>query len=216
LNLYAIVQEEIETGDRNIIWEMDRNLMYISYSPVLDLYMGSYPDGDISRIVAIDYKTAEVFELSENGVDERHPSTSDVDDWIYFSRQDNNSKNIYRRKFDSDIEEPVYIDDDYNLTTFNVSSDGKFLLTPKFMNGKGYIVFYDINRHEIIHELNLPIDGHPLYAALSKDNKALFFVNGTPFNFSEPRNIYRMALDRTQLLKLTNFEEKLAFRPLVK
>jgi hypothetical protein len=118
------------------------------------------------------------------------------------------------RKLDLSIEEEVYIDHDFNMTSFKVSSDGRFLITPKFMNDRGYVVFYDIGRKRIIHELELPVDGYPMYATLTKDNKAMFFVNGISGDFSSPRNLYMMALDKTQLLQLTQFDELLAMRPI--
>ena len=215
LSNYSITKEVIFTGEKSIIWNMDRNIMFIWYSAVLDRYLATYPNGNSNRVVAIDYHTGDVQELTNSGFNETHPSTSDVDDWIYFSREDEMSWNIYRRKLDNNIEEEVYIDNDFNMTSFKVSSDGKFLVTPKFKNEKGFVVFYDIERQRIIHELELPVDGYPMYATLSKDNKALFFVNGIRYDYTKPRNIYRMALDKTQLFQLTNFDEYLAIRPIV-
>jgi len=55
-----------------------------------------------------------------------------------------------------------------------------------------------------------------MYASLSFDNKAIFFVNGKAWNYTKPRNIYRMALNGTQLFWLTSYENALVSRPLVK
>lgn len=216
LGLLAIVEHNLETNQKTVIWNIDRNIMYIWYSPILDIYLATYYEGEKSKVIAIDYKNDFVSTLSDQEAHEAQPSTSDVDDWIYFCREDQESWNIYRRKLDLSIEEEVYIDNNFNMTSFKVSSDGKFLVTPKFKGEKGFAVFYDIEKKEIIHELDLPVDGYPFYTTLSKDNKALFFVNGIRGDFTKPRNIYRIALDRTQLMKLTTFEEKLAFRPLVR
>jgi hypothetical protein len=217
-SLASIVEKNINTNEITEICPIDRNVMFLRYFKAEDKFLVSYNDGNKSKIGAIDYKNNSFIELTSIGADERCPNASDVDDWIYFSRlsNKNGTYDIFRRKLDSSIEESVYVDPEFNLATFSVSADGKFLITPKYSNGKGYIVFYDVERHHIIHEMILPVDGHPLYATLSKDNRAIFFVNGTPYNYSEPRNIYRMGLDRTQLYKMTNFTEHLASRPLVK
>lgn len=215
LGLLAVVEENIVSGEQDILYNIDRNIMFLRYFNAEDKFLVSYKEEGISKIGAIDYKNNDFIELTAYGIDERNPTSSEVDDWLYFSRLNNGTFDIYRRKIDSSPEE-VYIDPEYNLTSFSVSADGKFLITPKYKDGKGFIVFYDVEWHRIIHELELPVEGHPLYATLSRDNKAIFFVNGTPYNYSEPRNIYRMGLDRTQLFKMTNYTDKLAMRPLVK
>lgn len=195
---------------------IDRNVQFLWHQNYLEVFLFSYPSGGSTRIAALDYKTGEIIELTNNGQFEANPVSSRVDDWIYYSFKQNGTWDIFRKKIDGSSVEAVYENANYNLITFNISADGKFLITPKFKEGKGVVVFYDINRHSIIHELELPVDGHPMYASLSKDNKAIFFVNGTPYNYSEPRNLYRMALDRTQLFQLTQYDDKLASRPLVK
>jgi len=216
LEQYTIARHNLKTGAVEHIYNMNRNLMFLRYFPVKDMFLVSYEEEGLNKIGAVNYHTDEFIELSASAADEYNPTTSDSDDWIYFSRLNNGTLDIFRRKLESGHEEEVYIDPGYNLSTFSVSSDGKFLITPKYLDGKGFVIFYDIERQSIIHELELPVEGHPMYASLSKDNKAIFFVNGTPYNYSEPRNIYRMALDRTQLFKLTNFTDQLASRPLVK
>lgn len=216
LGLTSIVEKDIATGIENQLCPIDRNVMFLRHFRSSDMFLVTYYENNKSKIGAIDYHNNSFIELTSSNHDERNPNCSDVDDWIYFSRLNNETYDIYRKKLDGSVEEEVYIDTDFNLSTFSVSSDGKFLITPKHRDGFGYIVFYDIKRKRIILELRLPVDGHPLYASLSGDNKAIFFVNGTPFNYSEPRNIYMIGLDGTQLLKMTNFIEKLAIRPLVR
>lgn len=216
LGLLAVVEQDIISGEIVKLYNIDRNIMFLKYFNKGNKFLVSYYEGGKSKIGAIDHLANEFIELTEGENDERNPTSSEVDDWIYFSRLNNGTYDIYRRKIDGQQEEKVYIDPEYNLNSFSVSVDGKFLITPKYSDGKGYVVFYDVERHNIIHELDLPVDGHPMYATLSRDNKAIFFVNGTPYNYSEPRNIYRMGLDKTQLFKMTNFTDKLASRPLVR
>jgi hypothetical protein len=198
------------------IMSIDRNVQFLRFDKQLQVFLFSYHDQDRTRIAAIDYQAAKVIELTNTGQQESNPVCSKVDDWIYYSSLQNGTWDIYRKKLDGSNVEVVYEDIDFDLVTFNVSADGKFLITPKFKDGKGLVVFYDIKRHSIIHELELPVQGHPLYATLSDDNKAIFFVNGTPYDYTKPRNIYRMALDRTQLFQLTNYTNHLAIRPLIK
>ncbi len=214
----AVVRKDISDNPVNdsIVFLIDRNVQFLWHHAELEVFLFSYYSNEIVKIAAIDYKSGEIIELTNYGEQEANPVSSKVDDWIYYSSFQNGTWDIYRKKIDGSSVELVYEDSDYNLMTFNVSYDGKFLITPKYINGKGVVVFYDIRRHSIIHELELPVDGHPLYASLSDDNKAIFFVNGTPYNYTEPRNIYRMALDRTQLFQLTQFTDYLAIRPLVK
>ncbi len=213
----AIAKRNLITDEVEHIYQIDRNIMFLRYFPVRDMFLVSYQEEGLHKIGAIDYHLNTFIELTAAGADEYNPTTSETDDWIYYSKMNNGTADIYRRKLDNpSLEEEVYIDPEFNLASFSVSADGKFLITPKYFNGKGFVVFYDINRQEIIHELELPVEGHPLYATLSKDNKAIFFVNGTPYNYSEPRQLYRMGLDRTQLLKMTSFTDQLAIRPLVK
>ncbi|NOR87498.1 MAG: hypothetical protein GQ527_07810 [Bacteroidales bacterium] len=200
----------------SIVVAIDRNVMFLWHDIPLELFLFSYKVGSDYRLAAINYKTGEIIELTSEGDSETNPVSSKVDDWIYYSSFQEGTWDIYRRNLDGSIKEVVYEDSNYNLLAFNVSVDGKFLITPKAIDGKGYIVFYDIERQSIIHELELPIDGHPMYVSISDDNRAIFFVNGIFDNYSEPRNIYRMALDRTQFFQLTNFEAKLAMRPLIR
>jgi Tol biopolymer transport system component len=213
---WAIVEEDFITHEVTEICSIDRNMMFLRYFPIKDMFLFSYKIGSESKIGALDYRNNSIIELTDASFDEVNPVCSDVDDWVYFSRSVNGTYDIYRIKIDGSNEELVYDDENYNLSSFSMSSDGKFLITPKYLDGKGFVVFYDVERHQIIHELELPIDGHPMYASLSPDNKAIFFVNGTPYNYSEPRNIYRMALDRTQLYQLTNYSDKLAIRPIIR
>ncbi len=217
LDEFAIAEYDLETQEVIYLYNMTKNMKFLRYFPVEDMFLVSY-DGYYgnSLIGAVDYHNDILYELSDPQADEYNPSSSDVDDWIYFSRMNNGTLDIFRRKLADGFEEEVYIDPNYNLATFSISSDGRFLITPKYKNGKGIVVFYDVNRRKIIHELELPVEGHPMYASLSKDNRGIFFVNGTPYNYSEPRNIYRMGLDQSQLLKLTNFTDQLASRPLIK
>ena len=216
LDNLSIAKRNLINGEVEHIYQIDRNIKFLRYFPARDLFLVSYEEWGLSKIGAIDYVNNKFFELSSPGADEYNPTTSETDDWIYFSRMNNGTSDIFRRKLDNRTEEEVYIDPEFNLSTFSVSADGKFLITPKYINGKGFIVFYDINRHEIIHELELPVEGHPLYATLSRDNKAIFFVNGISYDYTESRNIYRMGLDKTQLFKMTGFTDQLASRPLVK
>lgn len=204
-------------AEDSIICSIDRNVMFLRHFVQKEVFLFTYRGAnDMARIAAIDYHTGEVIELTESGVEESNPACSEIDDWIYYCSRVGETLGIYRKKMDGSMVESVYVDPDYNLSSFNVSADGKFLITPKYLDGKGVIVFYDVERHEIIHELLLPVDGHPMYASLSRDNKAIFFVNGLPYNYTEPRNIYRMGLDRTQLFQMTQYEAYLANRPLVK
>lgn len=217
LDNLSIAKRNLINGEVEHIYQIDRPILFLRYFPAQDLFLVSYEawSGN-NQIGAIDYHNNQFYELSSLDADEYNPTCSEVDDWIYFSRTNNGTADIFRRKLDGSSEEEVYIDPEFNLSTFSVSADGKFLITPKYRNGKGYIVFYDINRHRIIHELDLPVEGHPMYASLSKDNRAIFFVNGTPYNYTEPRNIYRMGLDKTQLFQMTTFTDQLASRPLIK
>ena len=214
----AIIKKDIgenPTQDSAVI-PIDRNVQFLRYHAQLNVFLFSYHDNDRIRIAAIDCQAAQVIELTGNGHQESNPVCSRVDDWIYYSSLQNGSWDIYRKKIDGSSIEAIYEDAGFNLVTFNVSADGKFLITPKFIDGKGFVVFYDIKRHSIIHELELPVEGHPMYASLSDDNKAIFFVNGTPYDYTKPRNIYRMALDGTQLFQLTHYTNHLAVRPLIK
>jgi len=216
LEKLAIIEEDINTGESDQLYNMDRNIMFLRYFNAEEKFLVSYLDGDMGRIGAIDYKTNTFIELTDYDQDERNPTCSEVDDWIYYCKKNNQTYDIFRKKIDGSSVQEVYIEPEFNLTSFSVSADGKFLITPKFIDGKGVVVFYDIIRQNIIHQLELPVDGYPLYATLSRDNKAIFFVNGTRYNYTEPRNIYRMGLDRTQLFKMTKFDDHLAIRPLVK
>lgn len=214
INMKNIRDESIPDS---IICPIDRNVMFLRHQIQDEVFLFSYRDmQNIPKLGAIDYHTGNVIELTEQGIEESNPACSEVDDWIYYCTRTNETLDIYRKKIDGSQVEAVYVDPDYNLSSYNVSADGKFLITPKYRDGKGLVVFYDIERHEIIHELYLPVDGHPMYASLSRDNRAIFFVNGNPYNYAEPRNIYRMGLDRTQLFQMTSFTDKLANRPLIK
>lgn len=199
-----------------LVYTMDRNVMFLRHHEFLQVFLFSYKDyGGLNRLLAYDYNTGTSIELTQSGYDETNPTCSKVDDWIYFSKLVNDTRDIYRKKLDGSNEEVVYEDPDFSLAQFDVSSDGKFLITPKYRDGAGYVVFYDIKRERIIYELELPTIGTPQYASLSKDNKAIFFVNGTP-DYSEARNIYRMGLDGTQFFQMTHFTDRIAGRPLVK
>ena len=214
----AVIKKDISnaSGSEAVMFNIDRNIQFLWYHPVLETFLFSYSLGEDIRIAAYDMNTAQIIELSETGVREANPVSSKTDDWIYYSAFKNDTWDIYRKKIDGSQNELVYGDRSYNFVTFNVSSDGRFLITPKFVNGKGSVVFYDINRQTIIHDLILPVEGHPLYSSLSDDNKAIFFVNGSPYDYTKPRNIYRMALDKTQLMQLTHYEDYLAIRPLIR
>ena len=214
----SIIRKDIGENpvDDSIIISIDRNVQFLRFDKQLQVFLFSYHDGERTRIAAIDYQAAKVIELTDIGQNEANPVCSKVDDWIYYSSLQSDTWDIYRKKLDGSNVEVIFEDTNFNLMTFNVSADGKFLITPKFKDGKGLVVFYDIKRQSIIHELELPVQGHPLYATLSDDNKAIFFVNGTPYDYTKPRNIYRMALDRTQLFQLTHYTDHLAIRPLIK
>lgn len=214
----AIIRKDISDNPvaDSVVTPIDRNVQFLWHDVPLEVFLFSYHNNGFTKIAAIDYHTGDIIELTEAGQNEANPVSSKSDDWIYYSSLQDGTWDIHRKKLDGSKAEIVYHDSEYDLVTFNVSVDGKFLITPKFKDGKGFVVFYDIKRQQIIHELDLPVDGHPLYASLSNDNKAIFFVNGNPYNYSEPRNIYRMALDGTQLFQLTNYDDYLAFRPLVK
>jgi len=216
LDEFAIAKQDINSGNVDYIYNMTKSFMFLRYFPAKDMFLASYQEGGLNKIGVIDYRNNQFHALSESNADDYIPACSEVDDWIYFSRMNNGSLDIFRRKIGDESCEEVYIDPDYNLAAFSISYDGKFLVTPKYLNGRGFIVFYDIIRQQIINELELPVDGHPMYATLSKDNKAIFFVNGVAYNYTEPRNMYRMALDKTQLFKLTNFDDQMALRPLIK
>lgn len=214
----AIVRKDISDNPMadSVVSPIDRNMQFLWHDVPLEVFLFSYHENDFTKIAALDYNTGEIIELTEAGQNEANPVSSKSDDWIYYSSFQEGTWDIYRKKLDGSKAEVVYQDAEYDLVTFNVSVDGKFLITPKFKDGKGFVVFYDIKRQMIIHELDLPVNGHPLYASLSNDNKAIFFVNGDPYHYTEPRNIYRMALDGTQLFQLTNYNDFLTFRPLVK
>lgn len=198
-----------------VVFTIERNVNFLRHHEQLGVFLMSYSRNGIYGLIAYDYNTGAVKELSPPGVVEANPSCSRVDDWIYYSKRVQGTQDIYRRKIDGSNEEAVYEDPEYNLTAFNLSADGKFLITPKWRDDYGYVVFYDIKRKRIIHELKLPVDGYPLYASLSEDNKAIFFINGVSHNYSEPRHLYRMALDGTQLFQMTNFDDRVTGRPLV-
>lgn len=217
-NMGGVVKKSVEETSLpgELVYSMTGNLSFLRHHEFLKLFLFSYKQNGNNAILAYDYINNTTIELTEPGEDETHPSCSKVDDWIYFSRETGETRDIFRKKIDGLTAELVYEDKDYNLGSFNVSADGKFLITPKFKDGAGVVVFYDIKRKRIIHELELPVEGHPMYASISDDNKAIFFVNGTPFNYSEPRNIYRLALDGTRLFQMTYFTDKLAGRPLAK
>lgn len=208
------------TTDQNdpgeLVYEIDRNVSFLKHHEILGVFMFQYKENGKVRLLAYDYNLETVKELSPPGAHEDNPTCSKVDDWIYFSKLVNGTKDIYRRKYDGSNEEVIYEEPEFNLSAFNISADGKFLITPKYKDGDGYVVFYDIKRRRIIHELKLPVDDHPLWASLSDDNKAIFFVNGIPQDYSRPWHIYRMALDGTQLFQMTNFTDRACARPLVK
>ncbi len=218
-SMNAIMKKAVydQGASAEVVHYLQKQMDFLKYNKQLGVFTGQYKDySGNSRLAAVDVESGEFIELSAPGeIGSRQIAFSEVDDWIYYSAVVDGTKDIYRKKLDGSEVEPVYEDPNYNLTTFNISVDGRFLITPKFKNGKGYIVFYDIRRRSIIHELFLPVDGFPLYACLSRDNKAVFFVNGE-ISYDVPRNIYRMALDGTQLFQLTRFTDKLANRPLVK
>ncbi len=206
-----------QTYTDSVVLSSQKQKQFLWYHEFLKvfLYQSNNSLGN-SSIFLLDPITGEEKLLSDENYDVRNAVSSKVDDWIYYSKKVNEIRSIYRIKSNGCCEELVFSLDNYNLHTFNVSADGKFLITPKYKDGKGFIVFYDIERHQVIRDVELPVEGYPLYASISDDNKAVFFVNGVADSYTSPRNIFRMALDRTQLFQLTNYENYLAGRPLVR
>lgn len=196
----------------SIIVTYNENLDFLRYSKSLNCLLFQYTKEYRIRIAKIDLNTLILEDISMPPYDEANPNTSEVDNWIYFSTIRNKTYDIYRMKVDRSQYQPVLQDSNYNYHTFSVSADGKYIASPKYNDEESFIVIYDIDlqKEETIYQSNY---GKALYTTFTKDNKYVLFIIGIPYNYSIPREIYRINKDGSNLIQLT-YLNNLIGRPL--
>lgn len=201
------------TSTDSILMTYNENLDFMRYSKSLNCLLFQFKKEGRYRIAKIDLNTLILQDISVPPYDEIYPNTSEFDDWIYFSTKLNDTWDIYRMKIDRSHYQPILQDPNYNYNTFSVIADGNYIVSPKYNNGESYIVIYDIQsqKEEVIYKSNYD---KALYTTFTRDNQYILFLIGIPYNYTTPRNIYRINKDGSNLKQLTYFENTLADRPL--
>ena len=148
-------------------------------------------------------------EIRPDFYDKRGPVTCALDDWIYCTSisQSVVHYSIYRMRSDGSDYQEVLKDSTWTLNTFSVSYNGQMLAAPKYNDDESYIILYNLVSKEIVKEFNFTEYGIALYAAFTRDNQYILFVLGPRGSSRIKRNIYRMNLDGSNLIQLTDFPE---------
>jgi Tol biopolymer transport system component len=197
-----------------------KNMIFPRYSKALDCLVFSHRDNGVSQIAQLDLKTLSINNIGVALKDRVNPVCSQIDNWIYYAEHNGTSYDIYRMKNDGLNPEIILADPHFNYNTFSVSANGDLLVTPKYLQStdkteyESYIVVYDLKNRFVLHEIPFAGKGIALYSSFTYDNKYIFFINGYPYDFSQPRNIFRVDIDGKNMDQITFFENQLAIRPL--
>jgi len=185
-------------------------ITFIRYSEPLDCFLCQ----NQTQIFLLYPSTSETIALMDTYDTAKNPVTSQNGKWIYFSTDITGTFDIYRVDTNGKNYQKVLSDNINNLHTFSISADGKILVSPRYSGSKGDIILYDLIRKQIIKTFRPFIPGIALYTSLSHDNRYIYFVNGIPDDYDTPRNVYRLEIENSELIQLTDFDNYLACRPL--
>ncbi len=110
--------------------------------------------------------------------------------------------------------EVVLQDNEYELSTFDISKNSEFLVVSRYNQSKSYLTVYELKTKSILYNIDVTNLGRGLYPSFISDSKKILFVNGIPYDYSTPRNIYIVDINGNNLTQLTFADDYLYFRPL--
>ncbi len=204
-----------DSTDGKILVEDIGNVLFLRYSQMHNSVLFSYRDMyGISRIGYYNLFLNELKELPSNSYGAKIPIWSENEDWIYFITLENSTQDIYRVNKDGMNYQSFIIDDEFNLSTFEISNNSELLVASRYNENSSFITIYNLKDKSILYNIDMSEFGFALYPSFSADNNKILFVNGEPNNYSVARNIHIMNLDGTSKEQLTFEENYVLSRPL--
>ena len=204
-----------DSTDGKILVEDIGNVLFLRYSKIHNSVLFSYRDMyGISRIGYYNLFLNEMKELPSNSYGAKIPIWSENEDWIYFITQENSTQDIYRVNKEGINYQSFIVDDEFNLSTFEISNNSELLVASRYNENSSFITIYNLKDKSILYNIDMSEFGFALYPSFSADNNKILFVNGEPNNYSVARNIHIMKLDGTSKEQLTFEENYVLSRPL--
>ncbi len=165
------------------------------YSEKLEVFIFDVNNHGLRSIAIMDWDGN--IDIMNNQHPVYNPVCSGVDDWIYYLKNVDGTRDVYRMKPDGSLEEEITNSLEYKYSNFSVSHDVNYIVVPKWNDDNHFIAIIDTDTfNETLIDLTfLKLVG---YTSFSKDNKYIYFTG------DENRNLYQIKFDGTELKQLTN------------
>ena len=218
---YNVELIDVENPDNNtVLVENIGNLLFMRYSLSHDAILFNYKQLDewtgqfVYRIAYYDLKSNSLHNFPIINIDARNPVWSENDDFIYFLSKLDTTFSIMKVSKEGTSLEVVLQDSEFELSTFDISKNSEFLVASRYNQSKSYLTVYELKTKSILYNIDVTNLGRGLYPSFTSDNKKILFVNGIPYDYSTPRNIFIVDTNGDNLEQLTFADDYLYFRPL--
>ncbi len=216
---YSIKCLDLDNSSETTLIQNIGNIQFPRYYEKYNVLLYNYKEAVneftmINRIAYYDFSTDEVVRFPIIGFDARYPVLDTQNGYVYFYSYIDGNYDIAKVSFDGREVSIVLVEDEFTVSSIDISPDSKYLVVSRYNTSKNYVTVYDLNDFSIKYNIDVSNVGGGFYPTFTSDSKKILFVDGIAYNFTLPRNIFIMDINGDNLTQLTSNENEVYARPL--
>jgi len=201
---YTLCKLNLNSNTRDTINYLPYNTNFLRYSDALNKLLFDYRETKYSQwqLGMVNIDGSDFQTILQDDYYKKYPSTSQYNNWIYYHKQVNDKRKIFRIKPDGSNEE-LFITEDGSSEFPAISYNDKRIVYSNTTEAQRYFIMVrDIKTLKLIQKIETTQLGIPTYPAFTNDGNYIVASIITGPNW-EDRQLFRIKTDSNEITQIT-------------